>query len=350
MATDLRWGVALVAAGIAGVTSALVVALIRRRATEMGLVDVPNARSSHQLPTPRGGGLGILAGVVLAVASVGSISPGSMTGKAAVLLACSLVVGVVGLIDDRGGLSPKVRLCLQSGAAAVLVMSVGPVSSVPLPAPFGIGLGFAWVAVPLTVLWVTAVTNFFNFMDGVDGLAGGQAVASCGGAIMAGASAESVVVAGALGGASAGFLVHNWPPARIFMGDVGSGAIGFLLAGLPLLAPPEKRSTAVLSTALGLTFFILDPVLTLLRRALRREALMTAHRGHLYQRLIPAGTSGLGVTKLLLAGATLLSALGAWAYHNAEMSWIVIGASIVLFSVEFICASRARSGKCATNG
>lgn len=174
MATDLRWGVALVAAGIAGVTSALVVALIRRRATEMGLVDVPNARSSHQLPTPRGGGLGILAGVVLAVASVGSISPGSMTGKAAVLLACSLVVGVVGLIDDRGGLSPKVRLCLQSGAAAVLVMSVGPVSSVPLPAPFGIGLGFAWVAVPLTVLWVTAVTNFFNFMDGVDGLAGAR--------------------------------------------------------------------------------------------------------------------------------------------------------------------------------
>ena len=328
--------VAIVAAAM---TSAVLVGLIRRSARSLGLVDVPNARSSHQVPTPRGGGLGVLAGMSVAIAMVSVMASSVVSRNVVALIACSLVVGIVGLIDDRNGLSARVRLGFHLSAAAAFVGVAGSLRALPLPQPFGVLLESSWVSFPLTVLWVTTVTNFFNFMDGVDGLAGGQAIVSCAGVVMAGFSADAVVAAAALGGASAGFLIYNWPPARVFMGDVGSGSIGFMLGGLPLLAPPEKRPAAVLAIAIGLTFFILDPVLTLRRRALRREAVMTAHREHLYQRLIPAGTSGRRVTTSLLAGATSLSVLGALTYQDATLGWIGVCLSMTLFAIEFVCSA-----------
>ena len=339
---EIAMGPAFSVAAIAAATSAVLVDLLRRRgARTLGLVDIPNARSSHRTAMPRGGGLGVLAGVTLALIAARALFPGELSGKAFALVGCSLIVGFIGLIDDRASLPAIIRLGFHLGAAAILVEVVGPFRSLPLPKPLDAYLWPNWIAVGLTVLWVVAVTNFFNFMDGVDGLAGGQAVASCAGIVLAGFSADAVGVAAALGGASVGFLFHNWPPAGIFMGDVGSGSIGFLLGGLPLLAPPEKRPAAVLAVAIGLTFFVLDPVLTLLRRGLRREALMKAHREHLYQRLIPVGTSGQRVTKTLLTGGALLSMLGAMAYQHAALGWIAVCVSMVLFSIEFVFASRA---------
>lgn len=325
---------------VAATASAFLVGLVRRRAGLLGLLDVPNSRSSHRVPTPRGGGLGILAGLALGVIVMSVVAPGVASRKALILIACSLVVGLVGLIDDRTGLSARLRLGIHIGAAGILVGAVGPVLSVPLPALLSVPLGSSWITVPATVLWVAAVTNFFNFMDGVDGLAGGQAIASCVGVIVAGSSVDAVGIAAALGGASAGFLLYNWPPASIFMGDVGSGSTGFLLAGLPLLAPPERRSAAVLSVALGLAFFIVDPALTLARRAWRREALMMAHREHLYQRLIPAGSSGGRVTGALLAGAAVLAVSAALGYRHPELNWIGVCLAVIFVSVECALASR----------
>ncbi|MBK7726591.1 MAG: glycosyl transferase [Dehalococcoidia bacterium] len=339
-AGGLGLGQAFIVMVTAAMASAFVVGLIRRRAGALGLVDVPNVRSSHKVPTPRGGGLGILAGLSFAVVVVHLMAPAALSRNAVSLVGCSLVVGMVGLIDDRTGLSAKLRLGLHVGSAAILVVSTGPLPTLPLPPPFDVAFGSVWVSVPLTVLWVVAATNFFNFMDGVDALAGGQAIASCAGAILAGFSADATGVAAALGGASAGFLLYNWPPASIFMGDVGSGSIGFLLGGLPLLAPSQERPAALLAVAIGLTFFILDPFLTLLRRALRGEALMRSHREHLYQMLIPAGTSGQRVTGTLVAGAALLSVLGAFGYQRTELGWIAVCTSMALFSIEVVCVWR----------
>lgn len=330
------------AIAIAAITSSMMVRVVRLRARSLGLIDIPNARSSHRTPTPRGGGLGVLAGVLVAVAALGILAPSAVSANVLILLACSAIVGIVGLIDDRTGVAAKLRLGVHVSAASLLVWGVGPISALPLPDPFGVPLGQGWIAISITVLWLVAVTNFFNFMDGVDGLAAGQAVASCFGVVLAGVSADAVGIAVVVGGASAGFLFHNWPPARIFMGDVGSGSIGFILGGLALLAPPGRRSSAVFLIAVSLTFFILDPIVTLLHRAVRGESLMKAHREHLYQRLIPKGTSGRGVTSALLASAALLSMLGAWAYHRVEMRWLASCMSIALFLVEVASAARVQ--------
>lgn len=329
-------------AGAAFVISWLGAFVVLRHAGRLNLMDVPNARSTHRSPTPRGGGLGIVGGIAGGLCVLAGGLPQGFGSSALALLFAALAIGGIGLMDDRSPLPAGLRLLSHLVIAGALVAVAGPIPSLPLPGSLSVPLASGWVAIALTILWLTAVTNFFNFMDGVDGLAAGQAVASCVGIMLAGFSADAVSIAAVVGGASAGFLLHNWPPARIFMGDVGSGLIGFVLGGLPLLAPPDKRSAAVLMIAVGLTFFILDPVLTLFRRALRGEALMKAHREHLYQRLIPVGTSGRGVTMCLLAGAGILSVLGAFGFRHSEKTWIAISASLLLFSVELGLASRVQ--------
>lgn len=335
---------------LAAAASAASVGVVRRRAVALRLVDVPNERSSHVIPTPRGGGVGILFGLLLGLLAARLAFPESVSRAAAVLVGLALLVGLVGLVDDRGGLPASLRLILHLMAATSLVHLVGPISTLPLPVPLSFALATPFASVLMTVIWVAGITNFFNFMDGVDGLAGGQAVVSCIGIAVAGWSADATVVACAIAGAAAGFLFYNWPPAKIFMGDVGSGAIGFLLAGLPLLAPAQRRSEAVLAVALGLTFFILDPLLTLVRRALSRRPLMQAHREHLYQRLIPAGTSGSRVTQALMAGAGVLALAGAASFRREGFAWAAIACAACLFLVECVLASRASARTCQGSG
>ncbi len=332
---------ALAAGVTAAVISSILVEVVRRRAVALGLLDLPNSRSSHSTPTPRGGGLGILAGLIAGIAFAAVRSPERFGTASIALILCSLAIAGVGLVDDRRGLSPRLRLFIHIVTAAVFVQAAGPIQVLPLPGSLAVNLPYRWAAIILTIVWLTAVTNFFNFMDGVDGLAGGQAFASSVGIAVAAWSSDAVVIAAGLGGASLGFLVYNWPPARVFMGDVGSGAIGFLLGGLPLLAPAGNRSAAVLAVSIGLTFFILDPVLTLCRRALRGERIMEAHRQHLYQKLIPAGSLSYRVTLLLVVGALVLSYAGSLAFRDLRVAWIATALALALFSAEFVFASRA---------
>lgn len=339
--SDLLFGAGV--ATIAAIVSAAGVRLVVAHASTLRLVDVPNERSSHVVPTPRGGGLGILGGMAVALLLAGLVVPAALTAKTVALVGLALLVAGAGLADDRTGVSAGLRLVLHLSAATALAIAVGVIPELPVPSPFPRVILPPAAAVVVTVVWVSGVTNFFNFMDGVDGLAGGQAVLSAIGVAVAGWADGATVVALALAGASAGFLTRNWPPARIFMGDVGSGTVGFLLAGLPLLAPPGDRARAVLGVAVGLAFFILDPVLTLVRRARAGKPLMQAHREHLYQRLIPAGTSGVRVTTLLLAGAAVLVGLGGLAFRNPGLVWPAIGGAVVLFLMEWVAANGAES-------
>jgi UDP-N-acetylmuramyl pentapeptide phosphotransferase/UDP-N-acetylglucosamine-1-phosphate transferase len=191
----------------------------------------------------------------------------------------------------------------------------------------------SYAATVLSVLWIATVTNFFNFMDGIDGLACSQAVASCLGIVLAAWSADAAVIAAATGGACLGFLFHNWPPARVFMGDSGSGFLGFVLAALPLLAPRESTASAVVAVAIGLSLFLLDPLITLLRRARAGKHLLQAHREHLYQQLVQPDEPTRKVTTAYFFAGLLLALGGVVGYREPRLFWLGIVMAAAAFGV-----------------
>ncbi len=286
--------------------------------------------------------MGLIVGLSVGTAASFALTGLPVEAEAVTLIGCALGVAWLGLTDDRRGLSPRLRLTVQIALSAAFVAVVGPVDVGHLFASVGLAPSAQAVAFAGTVIWMVAVTNFYNFMDGVDGLATGQAIASCAGVIVAGWSAPATAVAYSLGGAALGFLPFNWPPAKIFLGDVGSGSVGFLLGGLPLLAPPESRVAALVATATGLTFFILDPSFTLVRRILKRQPLMQSHREHLYQRLMPVGSTSRLPTRLLVGAGCLLSIVAAIAYPDAGSATLVIVVAGFLFGIEVVAVTRTR--------
>jgi UDP-N-acetylmuramyl pentapeptide phosphotransferase/UDP-N-acetylglucosamine-1-phosphate transferase len=228
-------------------------------------VDIPNARSLHERPVPRVGGWGILPAVVLLVTLFAPALRGIALGAA--------VLGVVSQIDDRRGLSARVRFA----AHVIVVAAAVLLSAVDVPWWLAILAGFAMV-------WLV---NLYNFMDGSNGLAGGMAVFGFGTYAIAAASVqpELAVAAAAVAGAAAGFLVLNFNPARIFLGDVGSIPLGFLAGALGFWGW-QHGAWPLWFPALVFAPFIADATVTLLRRLARGEKVWQAHREHYYQRLV----------------------------------------------------------------
>jgi UDP-N-acetylmuramyl pentapeptide phosphotransferase/UDP-N-acetylglucosamine-1-phosphate transferase len=292
--------------------SYLGVGLIRRWAMHRNVLDLPNERSSHTNPTPRGGGLAIaiivLAGFVILQLTRGSLAPKIFLGY----LLGALIVSAISSADDVFNLTAKIRLPTHFLAAIVFASMAGYVNRIYLPFVGDVSLG--WVGFPITVLWIVGFTNAFNFMDGIDGIAAGQAIV---------AGVFWIVITVALGtpalttlsilvaGASLGFLFHNMPPARIFMGDVGSTVLGFTFATLPVLAFSQTGGSRLFIVgALFVAPFIFDTTLTMLRRALQKEHLLQAHRSHLYQRLTKLGYYHGSVTTLYIAAAAVTGLMG----------------------------------------
>jgi Fuc2NAc and GlcNAc transferase len=261
----------------------LVTGLIRRHAPRCGLLDVPNVRSSHHSAVPRGGGLAV-ALIVLATALILALLRGLPGAEALAWLGGGSLMAGVGLLDDRGGLSVRGRLLAQLLAAlcALWVCDAFPLDHGMHGSTM---LRIAtWLAGAIAIVWAI---NLFNFMDGIDGLAGQQALFVATAALFLGAGPP----AGAEGwmlysvaGATAGFLVWNWAPARIFMGDAGSSFLGFALA-LAAVATSCNGSLSLWTWLILQTAFIADATVTVCVRALRRERIYTAHRQHAYQRL-----------------------------------------------------------------
>jgi Fuc2NAc and GlcNAc transferase len=311
---------------------------VTRHAYALGLVDRPNQRSSHVRATPRGGGIGIIAGVLVGLGVLEWFFH-PVSWLVWVVFGSACLVAAAGLFDDLRGLSPFARLLAQFLAGTIVVAATGPI--ILLPPPFDDFPVSALWGGAVSLLWIATVTNFFNFMDGFDGLATSQALASCFGVILATWSPDASLLAMLTGAACVGFLFHNWTPARVFMGDVGSGFLGFTLAVLPLLAPQGRRTTAVLAAAVGLSLFLLDPALTLVRRALARKPLMQSHREHLYQQFAAPGEPVGTVVAYYFALAVLLAAAGGFAYLNPPLlPWSVL-ASLLTFSVVWAFARRA---------
>ena len=253
------------------------------------LLDLPNARSSHRQPTPRGGGMAFV--LIAAFASAMGLF---LTGWARIssayavaLPVMALPLGLVGLLDDRHSLPASWRYVVQlTTALGLLLLS-------PLPIP--------WLALPLLLIAATAVINFTNFMDGLDGL-----VAGCMAITFTAANLQQSAAwpLWALVGALLGFLLLNWSPAQVFMGDVGSIFLGAVFAGLVLQARSWPDALALLLVA---TPLLADACLCVLRRLLAGQPVFQAHRLHLFQRLHQAGWSHAQVASLYIAATAALA-------------------------------------------
>jgi len=294
MVSVLAWCSGLAAGFVASawLTGRLATMLVRA-----GVLDAAGTLDRGR-PIPRGGGLAIVAVVVAAGLFAGATQP-QAAPRALAALALAVAVAAVSWRDDVRPLPATVRLTCHFLAAAAAVAVLGCPSRIELigldaiePGPLG------W---PLAVLWIVGMTNAFNFMDGSDGRAGITALAAAGTLAAAAALLHApavAIVAGGLAAAAAGFLTGNWPPAKIFMGDVGSTFCGFVLAVLPLAVEPAQVPRCLPLAALPVWPFAFDTSLSIARRILRRENLLRPHRCHLYQRLVAAGWSHRAVARL----------------------------------------------------
>jgi Fuc2NAc and GlcNAc transferase len=290
----------LVVLGVSCLLSWVLVGLIRRAALKLGMMDVPNTRSAHGSPTPRGGGLAIVVATSLAVGINASGEFGSVQIAAGWVVGGGLVA-LVGLIDDLRGLSPMIRLGVHLSAAGVLLVAMGGPPLVLLPhGPLDLGV-FGWLGAAIAIVWSI---NLFNFMDGIDGLAATQATFVAGAAVVlqtsSGLAASQQFTLLALVGSSAGFLVWNFPTARIFMGDVGSGFIGFALIAAALLTSTHGPTTIWTWVVLN-GLFLADATVTLWVRLVRGQRIHEAHSSHIYQQLARRWGSHRNVTILYCA-------------------------------------------------
>lgn len=261
--------------------SLVLTGMLRRYALTNSVIDIPNARSSHSLPTPRGGGMAIVLSFLVVTPILGVLGLVSWSLIWA-LLGSGAAIAALGFLDDHGHIAARWRLLGHFGAAVWALFWLGGLPAVTF---FGIQLNMGWFGHLLAVLYMVWMLNLYNFMDGIDGLASVEAVCVClGGCLLYVVVGEpsTTYVPLLLACAVLGFLFWNFPPARIFMGDAGSGFLGIILSIFSLqaawIAPQFMWSWIIL-----LGVFVVDATLTLLRRLLRGDKVYEAHRSHAYQ-------------------------------------------------------------------
>jgi UDP-N-acetylmuramyl pentapeptide phosphotransferase/UDP-N-acetylglucosamine-1-phosphate transferase len=343
-----------------GVTLVAVKLLLRFAASH--LLDMPNARSSHSIPTPRGGGVGVLIGMLAGAFAVSIVDHRHLSVEGAMVLTAVAAVAAISFLDDLRPLPSWLRLLVHLGAAVLAVRAIGSydVITVPLAGSWAVGT----TGVVLSIVWCVGLTNAYNFMDGIDGIAGIQGVAAgLTWGVIGACSGDFVVAAGGLVMVSAvlAFLRSNWHPARLFLGDVGSATLGFVFAVLPLLASRQAADPGLIPAAglLAVWPFVFDAIYTFARRLRRGEDVLAAHRGHFYQRLVVAGWSHAGVATLygalaLLGGAAAVALVigGPGAPFIGWAALLGIGAMLLLLVARAERAGRDRvsSGVTSASG
>ena len=278
--------------------------------------DIPNERSSHTKITPRGGGVAIVTAFLVGISLIHLVGdktpiyPPYFFG----FLFSSFVIGALSFYDDFHTVSFKVKLGGQIIAVIVGLAAGIVIDRIHLPDLGEVSLG-AW-AYPLTFLWILGLTNAYNFIDGLDGLAASTAVIAA--LFFAYISFQQgshfiYLASLTLAGASFGFLGFNWSPSKIFMGDVGSTFLGFSFAVMAVIAARYDYShTSFFVVPLLLFHFIFDTVFTFFRRLLAHEHVFTAHRSHLYQLLNRLGYSHQQVTLIYSALAACQGVAAVW--------------------------------------
>lgn len=314
-----------------GTASVLLTGFVRAYALRHDLLDTPNERSSHTHPTPHGGGLGVLAASILGVAA--GVALGFIEFHDALTLSVGMAaLGIVGWLDDTRGTLAGVRLVVQVAVAFWTLYMFGGLPVIRIgTATFNVGAA-GYVLGVLGIVWSI---NLYNFMDGIDGFAGSQAAIIFGTAsllFLYRGNTSLAAVAAIFAAASLGFLAWNWPPAKIFMGDVGSGAIGYLVCGLAI-ASENRRSVPLFVFAILGAIFIADSTVTLVRRVKRGNRKIEAHRDHAYQRLARAFGSHRPVTVGAAAAASVLAVLGTIATVSPRLLVPAFIAAIIFVAI-----------------
>lgn len=308
-------------------------------ASRLHFLDHPNERSLHTSPTPRTGGVAINAGLFLAAAV--SLMFSDNISQLVWLSAGALLVAGLSFVDDMKGLSVASRFVGHMIAAAMVMAGGLILSGLELP-----GLAWqwpAWVGVVFTAFYLVWMINLYNFMDGMDGFAGGMAVIGFGVLAMLGLLAghlflfiANLVVAAA----ACGFLLFNFPPARIFMGDTGSSVLGLLAGGFSLWGVVD-RVFPFWVAILAFSPFVVDASVTLVRRLLHGERVWQAHKTHYYQRLVQLGW---GHRKTVIIEYGLMLACGASAVLAAQVGaagqWLILISWCLIYPALMLLVSR----------
>jgi UDP-GlcNAc:undecaprenyl-phosphate GlcNAc-1-phosphate transferase len=315
----LSVAIVFVALGVAYLVSALTVPVLVRVANSRQLFDFPDRdRHGHALPVPRLGGVAVFAGL-LAALFLAKVVDTFAHGRTAPITALTLALGVgaailfvLGLYDDVRGVPPVAKLAAQTVAAVIVIRSGFKIDLLAFPPAFEFSLGI--LSIPVTLLWLVGVSNALNLVDGMDGLAGGVTlIALCvttGAAIVLG-NADVAWQTFALIGALLGFLRYNAPPARIFLGDSGSLAIGFLLAVLTVKgATRPSGALFALAPIFALSYPLLDTGISILRRFLRKQPLSRADGRHIHHQIRAIGLGPRRAVTVLLLQSAFVGLLG----------------------------------------
>ncbi len=311
--------------GVIGVLAAVLTRWLVQPDAPIQLLDQPNERSLHTSPTPRTGGIAIC--VSLFVAWLVVVFSTHLHFFPINILLGAVIIAAIAMLDDRHNLTAGLRLLIQLSAALVMIYGGFFMQGEVMP-----GIIFAAssaVMTATTVLLTLWLTNLYNFMDGMDGFAGGMAVIGFGTlAVLGWAQGDVLFAASALTvcAAAAGFLWFNFPPARIFMGDSGSTTLGFLVAAFTIWGSRRGIAPVWLSLVI-FSPFVVDATLTLLKRALCGEPVWRAHRSHYYQRLVQLGW-GHRRTVTVEYAVMLASSWLAWQMKSAttRVQWVMLGA------------------------
>jgi UDP-N-acetylmuramyl pentapeptide phosphotransferase/UDP-N-acetylglucosamine-1-phosphate transferase len=308
--------------------------LYRRAMVANGRLEPPSERGMHRVPVPTGAGAAIVAAALI----LWPAWQGLAAGESWLLLVALAGLAAVSWIDDRRGLSPALRLAAHTAAVTLLLASLGPEQRVLPAVPLAVervGLGLAW-------LWFI---NLFNFMDGIDGIAGAEAVAVAAGYVLvvtvggAGAGTPLEQLALIVAAAAAGYLFWNWHPAKVFMGDTGSIALGFVLGWLMIDLGARGLWAAAVILPL---YFVADATLTLARRVLRGEKPWQAHRQHAYQRAVLGGASPSGVVLRTAIANTALVGLALVSIRHPALALIGAAGVVAGLLAELERLARAR--------
>jgi UDP-N-acetylmuramyl pentapeptide phosphotransferase/UDP-N-acetylglucosamine-1-phosphate transferase len=268
------------------VLSYISVSYIRQLALRHQILDHPNERSSHSIPMPRGGGLAI---VFLVLATSLWVANQAEINRSVIYIVLGAILALVGWRDDLFSLSPNYRFLVQGLVAVISIFGMGYFRVVRIPLLGELNLGA--VGILITFFWIIGMINAYNFMDGIDGMAGGVAVIAGLGWMTLSSNVHNPFVfwvALSIAATNLGFLGHNWPPAKIFMGDVASTFLGYSFAVLPLLSADQGGDALTVGTLLMWTV-IMDTFVTFLRRLIKGENVFSGHRSHLFQQFVLGG-------------------------------------------------------------
>jgi UDP-N-acetylmuramyl pentapeptide phosphotransferase/UDP-N-acetylglucosamine-1-phosphate transferase len=294
---------------------------IRRLALQHQILDHPNERSSHSIPMPQGGGLAIV--ILVLITSIWAANQIEWE-RSFIYIALGAILAMVGWRDDLFSLSPNYRFIVQGIVAILSILEMGyfKVVRIPLLGQFDLGA----IGIVITFFWIIGLINAYNFMDGIDGMAGGVAVVAGLGWMILSANVHNPFVfwvALSISATSLGFLAHNWPPAKIFMGDVASTFLGYSFAVLPLLASSQSGDALAVGTLL-MWIVIMDTFVTFLRRLVKGENVFSGHRSHLFQQLIIGGYKH-GTVSALYIFLTFLAGLLSYEWsHGDEIAPLLI--------------------------